>query len=233
MYDIKVLKSATGPYANVEPLSAKRDWMDENFYSYNCFPITVTNKMGWGISFDEDISFIWDGTTKPGHDTGITILSGSKYCYLNRGGGVIGFLTGLVFMTEEDVNLLTIPVPNQLIDGVQCLTTITNTSFYTGPLHVAWRVTRPNEVITIKSGTPVASIVPLEPALINNSTISYADEFVGEFHHGLEYVTALTEYGKEHQKTANWYREGVNEKGDKIGKHPVKVFNFEPLEEKS
>lgn len=212
--------------AIITPLSAKRDWMDENFYSYNCFPISVANKLGWGISFDKDISFIWNGRSAVGPDGGITVLEGEEYCYFDRGGGVIGFKTEIVFETDPGVELLTMPVPNQLIDGAQCLTTILNTSMYTGALHVAWRVTRPDHVITIKAGTPVGAIIPITPLQFQDSKITFLSTMKKPVVHGKDYVEALTKYGYDHGKTANWYREAIDENGNSIGSHSVKNFKF-------
>jgi hypothetical protein len=186
--------------------------------------------MGWSISFPVDISFIWDGTTRAGIVSGIEVLAGQEYCYFDRGGGVLGFTTGYILESDPGVQLLTMPAPNYLFDGAQCLTTLLNTSFYTGQLHAAWRITKPNEVLTIKAGHPVASIIPMEPALINNSKIIFGQKEDFKLLHGVDYVKALTKYGEENKKTANWYREAVNENGDKIGIHEVKVFNFETEE---
>ena len=72
-------------YGIIEPLSIKREWMDNTFdaHAYKCFPVGLTNQLGWGISFPEDISFIWDGINNadPNH---IKILSGEKYAFGGR-----------------------------------------------------------------------------------------------------------------------------------------------------
>ena len=71
--------------ANIQPLSVKREWMDETdeAHAYKCFPVSLTNQLGWGISFPEDISFIWDGISdsQPIH---VKVLSGEKYVHTNR-----------------------------------------------------------------------------------------------------------------------------------------------------
>lgn len=212
--------------AVIEPLSAKRDWMDENFYAYNCFPVTIANKLGWGVSFNEDISFVWNGKSVQGLDSGIEILEGERNCYFDRGGGVIGFKTGIVFETSPGVEILTTPVPNQVIDGAQCLTTILNTSMYTGALHIAWRITRPDHIIKISAGTPVGAILPIVPSSIQDSKIIFKEKMSKPVVHGQDYVEALTKYGFDNKKTANWYREAIDENGNSIGKHDVKNFKF-------
>jgi len=216
-----------GPKTILSPLESNREWMHENKYAYNCFPITLPNKMGFGISFPVDISFIWKGKSTEGHDGDIEVLSGKEHCYFERGGGVIGFPTNLVFKTNENLSLLSIPVPNQFVDGAQCFTSIISTSFYTGALHIVWKVTSPNKVITIKAGTPVAAIVPISLSQINNSTAIINDTPPTDVIHGFDYVEAMTEYGRINSRTSDWYKKAIDHEGNKIGKHEINSFKFE------
>ena len=65
--------------ATILPLSVKRDWMDETWeaHAYKCFPVSLTNQMGWAMSFPEDITFIWDGISDSTPDH-VKILAGEK-----------------------------------------------------------------------------------------------------------------------------------------------------------
>jgi hypothetical protein len=49
-----------GSYANIDQLPLQRDWMDLTFdrHAYHCFPVSLSNRLGWGISYPEDIVFI-------------------------------------------------------------------------------------------------------------------------------------------------------------------------------
>ena len=160
----------------LEPLSAKREWMDNTFesHAYKCFPVSLSNQLGWGISFPEDISFIWDGISDSSPDH-VKILSGQKYAYSGRANGTISFNSGLVFKTDANLSLLSMPVPNLFIDGAVPFTTIMSSSFFAGPLPVAWMITKPNEVITIKAGTPVVAILPIDLSSLNNSEMVFQD----------------------------------------------------------
>ena len=66
MFEFNVYKISKTP-ADLVPLETKRDWMDETAdkHAYRCFPLGLVNNLGWGISFPEDISFIWDGNNDP------------------------------------------------------------------------------------------------------------------------------------------------------------------------
>jgi len=208
----------------ISQLSIKRDWMEhtDNKHAYNCFPVSLTNTLGWGISFPEDISFIWDGIsdTNPNH---VKILSGEKYCETSRANATISFKTGIIFESEEDTTLLTMPVPNQFIDGAQAFTTLISTSFFTGPLPCVWRITKPMQVITIKAGTPVVSVMPIELNGLDKSEIFIKDisSFKGSSYSGQDYADKVKELNSSN-RWSNFYRNATDHLGNKIGKHELK-----------
>ena len=216
-------------YADVFPLSVKREWMDDTHaaHAYHCFPVSLTNQLGWGMSFPEDITFVWDGLSNadPSH---VKILSGEKYVSPGRANATISFNTGVMFQTEENVTLLASPVPNYLRDGVTSLSTLITTSFYDGDFPVAWRITRPNVEITIKANTPFVSILPIDLESLNNSKIVFED-FKDAKPSPVDmsnYSTVATEINMQ-GKWTDWYRNAVNHLNEKRGKNQVKKINLE------
>lgn len=214
--------------ADIDQLSVKREWMDETAesHAYKCFPISLTNQLGWGISFPEDIVFIWDGISDSTPDH-IKIISGEKYAYATRGNATVSFNTGIVFKTNENISLLTMPVPNYLRDGVQPFTTIISSSFFQQPLPCALRVTRPNVKITIKANTPIFSIIPINLEEIQDSEIIFEKT---ELLPKLNFSSS--EYGAEVGrinmlgKWSNFYREATDHIGNILGKHQVKSIKL-------
>lgn len=214
--------------ADIDQLSVKREWMDETdeSHAYKCFPISLTNRLGWGISFPEDIVFIWDGISDSTPDH-IKIISGEKYAYASRGNATVSFNTGIVFKTNENISLLTMPVPNYLRDGVQPFTTIITSSFFQQPLPCALRVTRPNIEITIKANTPVFSIIPINLEEIQDSEIIFENT---------DLLPKLnfnpSEYGDEVGrinmlgKWSNFYRDATDHIGNILGRHQVKSIKL-------
>ena len=231
MSRVEVYRTAD-KHTNIFPLEASRDWMPENKYAYHCVPVTISNKLGYGVSFDEDISFIWDGSFEAGDDGHIKVLEGSEYCFFGRGGGVIGFPTNLIFKTDKDTSILTMPVPNQFIDGVQCFTSVLSSSFYTGALHIVWKVTTPNKVIKIKAGTPLAAILPISVKSFHNTTLTMMDDPI-EMKHGKDYIDSMFEYGRINHRVTDWYRNALDHLGNKIGEHEVQSLKFKIEREKS
>lgn len=227
MYNIDVFKTKEKS-ADIFPLKIKREWMDKTIdsHAYRCFPVSLSNQLGWGISFPEDLIFRWDGIsdTTPDH---IKIISGHDYLLTGRANATIGFNTGLMFKSDKNISLLQMPVPNLFIDGISPFTTIISTSFFAGDIPVVWRITRPNVDIIIRAGTPIISLLPIDLSLIQNSEINLYDKnAIPE----TSYIT--NDYGIATQKISrsgkwsNFYRNAVDHKGNKIGEHQVKNISL-------
>lgn len=233
MYNINVYQVKPDA-AIVEPLSIKREWMDNTVdaHAYKCFPVSLTNGLGWGLSFPEDITFIWDGIsdTTPDH---VRVISGHKYVYTERANATLSFNTGLVFKTDENVSLLQMPVPNLFRDGIQPFTTIISTSFFNGELPCAIRITKPNVEITIKANTPIVSILPISLSDLNNSEmyLMNSKEMPPVKVDGAEYSKAIGEINKA-GKWSNFYRDAVDHLGNIVGKHEVKALRLKLIDKR-
>jgi hypothetical protein len=218
--------------ASIEQLPGSRDWMDQTDekHAYMCFPLSLTNRLGWGISFPEDIKFIWDGITDTTPDH-IKILQGSEYVSTVRGNATISFLTGMLVRTDTETSTIAMPVPNQFIRGAQCYTSTISTSFYMHEFPVAWRVTEPNIEITVPAGTPVASLMPISLSKLQNE---YEMEYIEEPMPG-GYWDEIRKYGDEaviKNGVGDWskmYRDGVNYDGTKIGNHELKTIKLKKV----
>lgn len=235
MHKINVYKTRGDDSASINQISVKRDWMDQTFdsHAYRCFPVTLTNSLGYGLSFPEDISFVWDGIsdTSPGH---VKILSGEKYVHSNRANATVSFNTGLIFKTQQDVTMLQMPVPNMFWEGAQAFTTLISTSFFSGELPVAWRITKPMSVITIKANQPFISLVPISLTNLQDSEL-YIDDVLNMNISELEKETNQEDHIKivndivSSGKWTNFYRDGVNYLGKKIGSHEVKGLRLKVI----
>jgi len=228
MFEIDVYKISPSA-GEIKQLPVKRDWMDDtdNAHAYKCFPLSLTNSLGWGISFPEDITFIWDGVSTSSEPDHVKILSGHKYAYTSRENATISFRTGLLIRTQPNVTMLSIPAPNYILDGVQPLTALISTSFFKGEFPAAWRVTRPDVEITIPAGTPVMSLIPISLSELNNSEahIRPMYELEPNFFPGGDYSKIVKDINNS-GKWTNFYRDGVDHHGNKIGEHEVKSLRF-------
>jgi len=228
MNSIKAFKVRGEGYGILSQLSVKRDWMDNTWeaHAYKCFPVSLTNQLGWGISFPEDITFIWDGISDSSPDH-VKILKGEKYAYSGRANATISFNTGIRFVTNSDISLLQMPVPNYPRDGVSPFTTLISTSFFQGEIPVAWQITKPNVEITVKANTPIISILPINLSELQNSEVVFEDILTMK-----HFIENPEEYGNlvyEINRTGKWtnfYRDAVDHKGNKLGEHQVKTIKL-------
>jgi hypothetical protein len=215
--------------AKIEPLGVKRDWaLDPTGAEYHCFPTTLANRFGWGVSFPEDITLVWDGDLTPHNKNSISILAGTKFCWPDRGKGIVSLDTNLVFRSDEDTSLLTIPVPNGFIDGLQIFTSILTTSFFTGSLPIVLQLS-PNKVVHIPAGTAIASLIPISVKQFDNATaiIHNKQSPFRDIHNSPEYVEGLKKLkGEKGDKLSKSFSKGEDHLGNKIGKHEIDRFTF-------
>jgi hypothetical protein len=231
MINLEVFR--TGPdSANIEPLSGKRQWMDDSQekHAYRCFPLSLSNQLGWAISFPEDITFMWDGqiTTSPDN---VKVLQGEKYCSTGRGNATISFNTNLTFRTDSNHSLLSYPAPNHFVDGATPFTTIMSTSFFEGQLPVSWRITRAFHPITIKAGEPIIAVMPISLTDIHGSTLYMKSPDDMKPIHREKPLTleGAIEAGNKAALNGGWtdyYRDAVDYMGNKLGEHEVKSIKL-------
>lgn len=236
MLKIQAYKTRGDDSATISQLPVKRDWMEQTYdaHAYRCFPVTLTNSLGWGLSFPEDISFIWDGVSdsSPNH---VKVLSGEKYIHPNRANATISFNTGISFKTPENMTMLQMPVPNMFNDSAQAFTTLISTSFFSGELPCAWRITKPMSIITIKANQPFIALIPISLTELQDSEIILDSienkkpeqhELECDPKEHIEIVDRIVSSGK----WTNFYRDAINYKGTKIGSHEVKNIKLKVVD---
>lgn len=221
-----------GRTANIEQLHARREWMDETpeKHAYMCFPLNLTNRLGWGISFPEDIRFVWDGVTDTTPDH-ITILEGHEFVNTARGNATISFTTGLKFTTDEKTSMLAMPVPNLFVRGAHPYTTLISTSFFIHMLPLAWRLTEPNVEIHIPAGMPVATVLPISLTdLESDYELCISNELPSQ-----EYWDEVRKYGDANiikNGVGDWskmYRDALDYRGEKVGSHETKSIKLKTV----
>jgi hypothetical protein len=214
--------------ADIYPSPVKRDWMDNTYdrHAYNCFPVTITNSLGWSISFPEEISFIWDGISDSSSDH-VKVLSGEKYVSTRRANGTISFNAGFGFKTNSNLSLLCIPTPNLFTRGAQCFTTLISTSFFNGDFPIVWKITEPMYKITIPANTPVANIIPISLTELQGSEINFKslEEMTPSKCDDATTMKIINETVSSGSWT-NFYRDAVDACGNSIGEHEVKSIRL-------
>jgi hypothetical protein len=217
---------------NIEPMSIKRDWMDETpqGHAYRCHPVTSANVIGWSISSPVDIKFIWNGINDTSNTT-VTIIEGQNYVYTGRGQSSVSFNTGFILRTNQDVSVLTITPQNYFNPDIEVMSSLISTSFLNTDFPLAIKCMTANKEITIKAGTPIATIIPISLTSLKDESIEIVN-----FDHTPEYYDALSAYGAAAQEInkvgewTDWYRNAVNEKGESVGSHEVKNLKLSVID---
>ncbi len=213
----------------IEQLSIKREFFD-NFPGktpYRCLPISSANTVGWGVSFSEDISFIWDGETN-NFVNHVKILSGERYIE-PRANQTITFRSGFALKTDENITILVTPVPNQFSYSWDVISFTLSTSFYRNQLEPAITILKPNEIITIKAGTPVFRILPISLSELNESIIELNKWENADFSvYNKEYTDEMKKYSNG-PELHNFYRNATDHKGNSVGNHEVKFLNLKTI----
>jgi hypothetical protein len=138
----------------------------------------------------------------------------------------------MVFRTNEDISLLTINPVNYFNDDFETLSNLISTSFYDNPLPLAIKARTANKEVTIKAGTPVATIIPISLSALNNTVIQI-HEYVDT---DREREKANISYGQAAQvinssgEWTDWYRNATNEKGESLGSHEVKSLKLDVID---
>jgi hypothetical protein len=232
----KVLAYTSNNGVSIDQLPMHRDWMDDTFdrHAYQCFPVSLSNRLGWGISYPEDITFVWDGVndSTPDH---VKIISGSQYVHSYRGNRTISFNTGITIAKENDENLtlLTMPVPNQFIRGAQCMTTLISTSALSSELPIAWMITEPNIEITIPANTPIASILPISLSDIQLHELEISSDRPKwenpEWHKRMSGRAVASQEKNSKGEWTHFYRDAVDHDGIPLGSHESKKISMKVI----
>jgi hypothetical protein len=227
MFDISVEKTP-GCLFEISPMSIKRDWMDDTSenHAYRCFPVTQANVVGYSLSCIEDIEFEWDGINDQTPDH-VKIFSPER-AYSGRGQSSISMDTGLIFKTDQDVSILAINPVNYFSDEFETMSYVISTSFYDNPFPLALKARLANKKITIKAGTPVATIIPISLTQLNNTVIKmvdYKDEDRKRVEANISYGEAAQVLNSSGEWT-DWYRNAINEKQESLGSHEVKTLKL-------
>jgi hypothetical protein len=227
MFNIIVEKTKSCIF-NIEPMSIKRDWMDETSekHAYRCFPVTQANVIGYSLSCTKDIEFIWDGVNDQTSDR--VQIFGPEGSYSGRGQSSISLDTGLIFRTDQEVSILAINPVNYFSEEFETMSSVISTSFYNNPFPLALKAKVANKRVSIKAGTPVVTIIPISLTNLNNTKIAiveYKDEDRKKEKANISYGSASQEINTSGNWT-DWYRDAVNENRESLGSHEVKVLRL-------
>jgi hypothetical protein len=232
MLNISVEKSMDS-VISIAPMSIKRDWMDDTpeKHAYRCFPVTQANMVGWYLYSEKDVEFTWNGINDTSSDN-VQITKGIEFTYSGRGQSTVSFNTGLTFRTDKNISLMTINPVNYFNEDFETMSSLISTSWLDVSLPLAIKARSANKNIVIKSGTPLATIIPISLTSMNDTEINvfdYSDPDRKRENAHRSYGNAAQEINQQ-GKWTDWYRDAVNEKGESLGSHETKVIRLSVLD---
>jgi hypothetical protein len=213
----------------ISPMSIKREWMDltPEKHAYKCFPVTSANMVGWNLSCDKDIKFIWDGINDTSQDH-VTILDGKDFTYTGRGQSSVSIHTGLVFRSDKNTSLFTINPVNYFNNEFETISTVISTSWLDTGFPLAIKSKIPNKEILIKAGEPIATIIPISLSAMDKTEIQILNHSdPGKVREGKH-----KSYGIASQKInssgkwTNFYRNATDENGISLGEHEITTLRL-------
>ena len=213
---------------NIEQLSVKREWMDETFdkHAYRCFPVSLANTVGWGLSYPEDIVVIWDGIrdNDPDH---IKVLSGNQYVTGDNGQGTIRINTNIYFETDQNTSIMMYQPPNMFIENGHAMTSIVSSSWYNKPIPVVWRIDRPNVEFIIKANQPFIAFMPISLGQLKDIEVDIFSQSPDENRRSSsqEYDKSIKEINQSGQ-WSDFYRNATDHNGKSLGSHEVKALRL-------
>lgn len=216
----------------VRPGKIKRDHLDQtyNAHGYMCQPISTAGLHGWEFVLQHDVKFIWDGISDSSGEH-VTILEGgtnkdgSVFVDVNTANATISFQINSIIETDPDHYVWLMGSPNHFIDGVQPMTALLQSNWYTfNSIQFCWKITKANEEITIPAGTPFMFMMNYPKNLLESTEFTMRNVTEEEQKRMDEYNYKRSEFYKnaEDWKWHQMYKHGVESSDIKHLEKPFK-----------
>ncbi len=151
----------------------KRDWFPEN--AYRCRPLPTANEYGFILKTEFDFTAEWNGKessedlkfffNEPLEDVNSKYFTNVSSHF---GSGIITISIPYVFRTPPGIDLLITAPPNYLLPGLRPMSAIIETDNLRSHFTFNFKVEIPECAISIKAGTPLAWIMPINKDFANN-----------------------------------------------------------------
>jgi hypothetical protein len=145
-----------------------RTWMDDfhDRHPYRCLPIATANTYGWEILCPLPLEVEWNGgpaiadltVRATGNVPGGLPLN--HFAESNFSRGIVTFLTGVIFETEAEWDLLVTGRFNDPKDGAYPLTGMVETNWLPYPFTMNWQLRRPG-TFRFDEGEPLCIVFPV------------------------------------------------------------------------
>jgi len=162
----------------VAKASSKREWMDQtdSKFAYRCLPLSIANSHGYVFSLKKPVQFMWNGkntvsdiTIKTNPDNMISSIFGN---------GIITIHLDYIVTTDKGDNIVITGPHNQIFPGMHHLTGIYESDWAPFSFTMNYKITHPEQLITITPNQPICQIYPIPRNYIEEdiTTIKHISE---------------------------------------------------------
>ncbi len=150
------------------PGPAQREFMDNTShrFAYRCLPLNIANQYGWELLSPCTFEATWDGGAKA-DSIHVEVLDDSWPAPVSHfGHGVLTFHINQVFRTPPGIQMMITGPLNSPKDGIYAMSGIIETDWSPYSFTMNWVITRPFFPIRFEKGEPIAHIMPVNLAAI-------------------------------------------------------------------
>ncbi len=162
----------------IKPLKGenKREWFNSHFYY--CLPLVIGNQYGFVINSLRDFEVFWNGTDNEAVITFLNNDNQEKQIIKNGfGKGIVTVQNLFSLKTPVGINIMTIQPPNLFIPGCSALTGVIETDQIRRDFTFNFKVTVPNQKITIKKGDAIGAFIPIPRYFVERFEIGLVTDF--------------------------------------------------------
>jgi hypothetical protein len=155
----------------LRPGPARRHWMSEYPYAYQCLPMVVANQWGWQILCPADVVATWDGSADP---SGLRVEVDPQWAAAIKsqfGQGIITFSPPWLFRTPPGWDLYAKGPSNRWKPNCVPLEGVIETWWLSYTFTLNWKVVAPG-VVAFARGESLAQLVPVPHATFEEAVAS-------------------------------------------------------------
>jgi hypothetical protein len=168
---LRLIDYGWGEGWGLRPAPARRHWMSEYPYAYQCLPMVVANQWGWQILCPADVVATWDGSPERG---GLRVEVDSRWTAAIKsqfGQGIITFSPPWLFRTPPGWDLYAKGPSNRWKPNCVPLEGVIETWWLNYTFTLNWKMVAPGEVAFAR-GESLGQLVPVPHATFQDAVAS-------------------------------------------------------------
>ena len=138
----------------LRPSPARRHWMDQSTYAYQCLPLVMANQWGWQVLCPADVRVTWDGSPDR---QGVSVEVDPKYAAVIKsqfGSGIVTFSPPWLFRTSPGWDLYAKGPGNRWKANAAPLEGVIETWWLNYTFTLNWKIIEPGTVCVREGGEP-------------------------------------------------------------------------------